>query len=263
MCYDIQANLKAQLKTARYYRDDPILMNLLREKIDQLKIFEFHHVSGFQHPVLPVVTGDSEHVHLATWGLIPSWTKDLESGLKFYNQTLNARSETIFEKPSFRQSARDKRCILMVDGFYEHHHYRGRTYPFFIAKPGGEPFPLACLWNRWESRDRTTVMETFAIVTTRGNDLLARIHNNPKMEGPRMPVILPEELIGEWLTAEVRSSADAESLVAHCCRPWDAADLRAHTVHPVRGKQAPGNVPEASQEFLYEELDTYRDIIAA
>ena len=101
MCYDIKANLKSHLKKAKYYRDDPTLQGILEEKVKQLEILEFHHVSGFQHPRLPVITHTEERVALSVWGLFPTWTKDMASGLKFYNNTLNARSETIFEKPAF------------------------------------------------------------------------------------------------------------------------------------------------------------------
>lgn len=263
MCYDIKANLKSQLKRAKYYNDDPTLIGILEDKIRELESVEFHHVSGFQHPKLPIITNDEERVHNATWGLIPFWTKDLESGLKFYNKTLNARSETIFEKPSFRASAKDKRCLIMIDGFYEHHHHNGRTYPFYIHRKDDAPFLLAGLWSRWSSKDKSTVMDTFSIVTTQGNPLLARIHNNPKLKGPRMPVILPDELADTWLKTEVASEHDKSELLRICCQPYDENELAAYTVPALRGKNSIGNTEAAHEEKVYEDLENYQEILAA
>ena len=183
--------------------------------------------------------------------------------MKFYNKTLNARSETIFEKPSFRNSAKDNRCVIMVDGFYEHHHHNGKTYPFYIKKKNGKPFLLAGLWSNWRSKDGTTNLDTFTIVTTQGNPLLARIHNNPKLSGPRMPVILPEELASEWLGMEVLSEQDKIHLIEDCCRPYDSSLMEAHTVGPLRGKNRTGNVPETAEEHVYDGLDTYSVIKVA
>jgi putative SOS response-associated peptidase YedK len=263
MCYDIKANLKSLLKKAKYFNDDPGLIEILEEKVKQLEIVEFHHVSGFQHPRMPVVTNDEDRVHNAVWGLLPFWTKDLDSGLKFYNKTLNARSETIFEKPSFRASAKNKRCLIAIDGFYEHHHYKGKTYPFHIRKRSGEAMLLAGLWSNWRSKDGTTEIDSFAIVTTQGNPLLARIHNNPKLKGPRMPVILPDELADTWLKTDVESDHDKSQLIRICCRPYDEAELEAFSVPALRGKAGVGNSEAAHTEKVYDELDTYEEIIAA
>ena len=263
MCYDIKANLKSLLKKAKYFNDDPALIGILEEKIRHQEVIEFHHVSGFQHPQLPIITNDEDRVHLATWGLIPFWTKDLVSGMKFYNKTLNARSETIFEKPSFRSSAKSKRCLIAIDGFYEHHHSQGKTYPFYIHKKNSEPLVLAGLWSNWRSKDGTTNMDSFTIVTTQGNPLLSRIHNNPKLKGPRMPVILLDELADTWLSTEVESEHDKSELILTCCQPYDDSELAAYTVAGLRGKNDVGNKVEAHQEKLYEELEDYDAIKVA
>lgn len=118
---------------------------------------------------------------------------------KQWNNTLNARGETIFEKPSFRTSAKNHRCIIYVAGFYEHHHYNNKTYPFFIYRKDAQPMALAGLWSEWKNPDTGGRLNTFSIVTTKGNKMMARIHNNPKLKEPRMPVILPSELEDEWL----------------------------------------------------------------
>jgi putative SOS response-associated peptidase YedK len=190
---------------------------------------------------------------LFKWGLIPAWTKDRAQAEKLWHQTLNARGETIFEKPAFRSSARRKRCILYLDGFYEHHHAAGRTYPHFIRMKSGEPFAVAGLWEEWTDRASGEILRTFAIVTSKGNELMARIHNNPKLEnGPRMPLILPEELVDEWL-APINDELD-EKRIKELIRPYPAEAMEAHTVRRLRGKEATGNVPVACEEFIYPEL---------
>lgn len=116
-----------------------------------------------------------------------------------WNNTLNARGETIFEKSSFRTAAKNNRCIIYVDGFYEHHHYNKKTYPFYIYRKDKQPMALAGLWSEWKNPDTGGTLNTFSIVTTNGNAMMAKIHNNPNLEEPRMPVILPTELEDKWL----------------------------------------------------------------
>ena len=132
MCYSI-----AQLKKREF--DFAVREGLTKEVIDKLfqewqnlELAEnnsdekpMYRVSGFEHPLLYTVTKDTVYrASKIQWGLIPSWTKDPEQASKIMDQTLNARGETIFEKPSFKDSATNKRCLIFVDGFYEHHHHK-------------------------------------------------------------------------------------------------------------------------------------------
>lgn len=172
---------------------------------------------------------------------------------KQWNNTLNARGETIFEKSSFRVSARNNRCIIYVDGFYEHHHFKGKTFPFFIYRKDRKPMALAGLWSEWKNPDTGGILNTFSIVTTSGNSMMAKIHNNPKLKGPRMPVILPLELEDEWLNP-INDDLDIQK-IKELILEYPNDELSAHTVAKLRGKSYPGNVKHISDEITYEDLD--------
>lgn len=253
MCYDIKASLEAQLSKAKR-RGDKHAMEEIRRKLIPYTDLPIHHASGFSHPKLLIYPDRSpDFPEIATWGLVPHWVKDKEQMKKYWNNTLNARGETIFEKPSFRDSAKNNRCLIYVDGFYEHHHYKGKTYPFFIHHKTEKPLALAGLWNEWVDKESGEVLNTFTIVTTEGNNMMGKIHNNPKLKGPRMPLILPEEMEEKWLV-EIKDELDIKSVQA-VIESYPENELEAYTVHRLRGKEYLGNVEETAEEFHYEELD--------
>lgn len=253
MCYDIKASKEAQLKRAQRHGDAAAVEQIKQELIPFTDL-PLHHASGFQHPKLLIYTETSKwKPEVATWGLVPHWVKHRDQAKKYWNNTLNARGETLFEKPAFRDAARSHRCLVYVDGFYEHHHFKGKTYPFFIHRQDGEPVILAGLWNRWSDPENEDQLNTFSIVTTEGNPLLSKIHNNPKLEGPRMPLILPEEMTDAWL-AEVNDKLDQEQLET-LIQPFPDELLTAHTVSRLRGKEYRGNVEGISEPFPYPELE--------
>ncbi|MEC8831385.1 MAG: SOS response-associated peptidase family protein, partial [Bacteroidota bacterium] len=109
---------------------------------------------------------------------------------------------------------------------------------------------LAGLWNKWSDPETGETLHTFSIVTTEGNSMMGEIHNNPKLKGPRMPVILPDELEDEWL-AECKDMLDQKKL-EELLKPYPQTELTAHTVGKLRGKHAVGNQPEATDYFEYE-----------
>lgn len=253
MCYDIKASLEAQLSKAKR-RGDEHAMEEIRRKLIPYTDLPIHHASGFSHPKLLIYPDRSpDYPEIATWGLVPHWVKDKEQMRKYWNNTLNARGETIFEKPSFRDSAKNNRCLIYIDGFYEHHHYKGKTYPFFIHHKTEKPLALAGLWNEWVDKESGEVLNTFTIVTTEGNNMMGKIHNNPKLKGPRMPLILPEEMEEKWLV-EIKDELDIKSVQA-VIESYPENELEAYTVHRLRGKEYLGNVEETAKEFHYEELE--------
>ncbi|MEZ5008936.1 MAG: SOS response-associated peptidase [Chitinophagales bacterium] len=254
MCYDIKTMKRSQLKKAKHFGDDKQVKELEKE-LEQLELLDIHHSSGFDHPQLSIITNDKEKpFKIASWGFIPSWAKTLEDGKQFWNKTLNARSEEMFEKNAYQSSAKNKRCLIVVDGFYEHHHYAGKTYPFFIHAQ--EPILLAGLWNEIKTPDGAMV--TFSICTTKGNSLLKKIHNNPKMNQARMPVILNDELGKKYIEIDANDKAGKDE-VLELCQP-NNIQLTAYPVHALRGKYGTGNKPVASEEWLYLELD-YKTLI--
>lgn len=139
---------------------------------------------------LPVVRldqkGERELAQLK-WGLIPMWAKDS----KIAYSTINARAETVHEKPAFRTAFRKRRCLVPADGFYEWQPGE-KKQPYRITMKDGEPFAMAGLWERWDKGEEP--LETFTIIVTAGNSLMKPIHD-------RMPVILPPETWDHWLTA--------------------------------------------------------------
>lgn len=147
-----------------------------------------------------VVAGEDGSRRLASmrWGLVPYWAKDPEIG----NRAINARSETVAEKPAFRDSFKRRRCLVAADGFYEWQKVQGGKQPYLLRLEGGAPFAFAGLWDRWHGQ-RGRVLETFTILTTEPNSLVAPIHD-------RMPVILPALGRGPWLDR----ASDTEALRA-------------------------------------------------
>ena len=121
------------------------------------------------------------------WGLIPSWAQDPAMGMKL----INARAETAAEKPSFRKPFRERRCLVLADGYYEWKREGARKQPYYIRLNSERPFAFAGLWDRWNDKAGKTI-ESCAILTTTPNERLASIHD-------RMPVILPPVAYEPWL----------------------------------------------------------------
>jgi len=252
MCYDIKASLESQLRRAQLRSDEAAIKELL-EKIKPFVENKLYHGSGYAHPKTLIYTNQEPSLPtVSIWGLIPHWVKDNKQRFQFWNNTLNARGETIFEKPSFRESARHKRCIIVLDGFYEHHHYKGSTYPFLVQHKSKKSITVAGLWSEWLDKETGEIINSFSIVTTRANRLMSKIHNNPKLSEPRMPVILTEDTSEQWLLP-IENEAD-KNIIEGLIMPYTEEELTAFTVNKLRGKNALGNVPEASEEHVYEEL---------
>lgn len=250
MCYEVRSMTMAKVKYLKRYGGDILEIRKLEQLLE--KLHPLYHASGFDHPDLPVITNAAPHeVSLLNWGLIPYWTKSPAEAVSIQNQTLNARCETLFEKPAFKEAILKRRCLILVDGFYEHHHKHGKTFPYHILLKNGEPMTLAGIYDTWrgDGLERNTV----SIVTTRANNLMSRIHNNPKgSEGPRMPLILSQEKENDWLTlAETEEEALKELMV-----PYDANQMEAYTVPRLKGKQAVGNTEAAISKHTYQELIT-------
>lgn len=252
MCYDIKASLETQLKRAKR-RGDLQAVEEIMEKLLPWTDLPIHHTSGFSHPRLFIYTDEHpDQPTVSIWGLVPHWVRDRQQMNKLWNQTLNARGETIFEKPSFRDAARYHRCLVYVDGFYEHQHHKGKTYPYYISREDGEPLIMAGLWSLWEDPENGELINSFSLVTTRGNNLLTEIHNNPKIAGPRMPVILQADQADQWLRP-VDDPLD-QKLLQELIQPYPDKGLKAHTVRRLRGKDYPGNIAGIDREFSYPEL---------
>lgn len=252
MCYGVKARTEMSLRIAKS-RGNKAAAERLTQLLNPFPEFDHYYANGFAHPRLVVYTDAAPHEpRLSQWGLVPLWVKDAAQKDLLWNQTLNARGESIFEKPAFRTSARSKRCIVHVEGFYEHHHFGKRTYPYFIRLKDRDHFALAALWEETKDPDTDAPLHTFSIVTTEANDLLRRIHNNPKLEGPRMPVILTEAEEASWLVT-IHNAAD-EVAIQQLIKPYPTEAMAAVPVRPLLGKDGAGNTERASDPFMYPEL---------
>lgn len=147
------------------------------------------------------------------WGLIPSWSKDTTIG----SRLINARSETVAEKPSFRTAFKRRRCLIPADGFFEWQKMNQHKQPLYIHGVDARPLALAGLWEIWQDPEGSS-LQTCTILTTTPNDFMAPIHN-------RMPVILEPEDYGMWL-----DPGDDPSDGLHLLRPYPTEKLAAHPV---------------------------------
>jgi putative SOS response-associated peptidase YedK len=141
-------------------------------------------------PVAVVADAQTRQVEWMRWGLIPSWAKDMEIG----NRLINARSETVMEKPSFRQAFAHRRCVLLADGFYEWQHLEGKkgpATPFHFHLAERKPFGLAGLWETWQNPEGQ-LLRSCTILTTRANGVVSDVHE-------RMPVILLGADLWRWI----------------------------------------------------------------
>ncbi len=204
-----------------------------------------YHSSAFSLPSHPVITfEDNVVLRPLRWGLIPHWVKDGEKARDIKFKTLNARAETVLEKPSFSSSFRDRRCIIPVDGFFEWREVGSRKYPYHIRMRDGDTFAIAGIWDRWGGP--SIDMDTFSLITTSANPLLAMIHNTKL----RMPAILNRKDERGWLDPDTAADELMEML-----KPTDDAEMEAYTVSQlVSSRENDTDVPEVLKEQSYPEL---------
>ncbi len=155
---------------------------------------------------VPVVRNNGEHnsISFLKWGLVPSWSKDPKMG----SHMINARCETVAEKPAFRHAIKYNRCIIPMNGFYEWSHTEGEKHPHFIHLADKSPMGVAGIWEHWNSTDGTA-LETFSVLTTEANKLVSTLHD-------RMPVILHPDNFGMWLSKSLQDPHHLE----HLCQPY-------------------------------------------
>jgi len=197
---------------------------LVAEIPELQKEFELGDVNGEWNPryniapsqkVLVVVDGNLRSIEFFQWGLIPFWVKDPSIG----NRLINARMETLREKPAFRQAFNNRHCLILSDGFYEWQHTgskRTPSIPYYFRLKTGKPFAFAGLWESWGNTDGTPV-KTCTIITCPPNDLVSRVHE-------RMPVILNSESCWDWLGQ--KSGSGLEKLLV----PYESSKMIAYPV---------------------------------
>jgi len=236
MCFSLSVAAKYQALESRF--------NAKFNKANDFK--PIYHVSAFMYPEIPIITNDDPgHIEMVKWGFIPHWAKDEKSAEEIRKKTVNARSETAREKPSFRDSFKKHRCLILADGFFEWHTSDdGKKYPFYIHMKNGQPFAIAGLWDEWKNDNQT--LKTFTLLTTNANPLLEKIHNIKK----RMPVILNHNDEKAWLDTGIPLEAAQDLL-----KPFDADKMEAWPISKlIVARDADTNTPEAIEPIKYNEL---------
>jgi putative SOS response-associated peptidase YedK len=186
---------------------------------------------------LPVITNTEQHkLSYFKWGLIPFWAKDPRIGFKL----INTRSETILEKPSFKNAFKKRRCLIPANGFYEWKKDKNKT-PYRIFLKSEAIFSMAGIWETWKDAEERPI-HSFSIITTKPNDLMESIHN-------RMPVILSPENEKQWL------NNDDEKILKKLFIPFESAKMDAHTISK-RVNTPKNNAEEIILPVEYNNEDT-------
>ena len=172
-------------------------------------------------PIVRVVNGERRFA-LVRWGLLPSWVKDP----KDFTLLINARGETVNDKPAFRNAMKRRRCLFPADGFYEWKEEGDRRRAYHARKPGGGPLAFAGLWETWTGPNGEE-LETAAIVTTQANKTLGTMHH-------RAPVIVPPEAFDFWLDSDKVDAKTAAALIA----PAPDGSMEVYEVSPAVNKVA-------------------------
>ncbi len=191
------------------------LFELREEYFERPKYSPRYNIAPTQ-PVLAIIVSEQGARHLTHlhWGLIPSWAKEPKIG----NRMINARAETIREKPSFRRSFERRRCLILASGFYEWRREGTRKIPMFLRLKSGEVFGFAGLWDLWHSPQGDEV-QSCTIITTEANELMKGIHD-------RMPVILPKEAERQWLDPQRKGDPELAALLV----PYPPEEMEAYPV---------------------------------
>jgi len=167
-------------------------------------------------PVAVITNTNEKRLDFFVWGLVPAWAKDPKIG----NRLINARAETLGEKPSFKNAYKRRRCLVLADGFYEWQKKPGSKTktPMYIRLASGRPFAFAGLWEQWHAPDGGEMLSC-TIITTEPNELLRPIHN-------RMPVILLPDAYSAWLNPAEQKPGD----LSHLLKPYPAVAMAAYPV---------------------------------
>jgi len=208
----------------------------------------YFHANGFSHPNLVILLNNKDGdriVDRMQWGLMPPWNKSLADMIKLSNNTLNAKSETVFNLPSFKSSIQTKRCILPVEGFYEYKEVGKDKLPYFIHPKNAPYFNLACIYSYYQNPEDREWIKSFSIITGPANELMADIHNTKF----RQPIIISNQQISNWLDPKI-----SKEEIIHLMNPCDDTNMAAYRVN--RELIKIGNTPDALKQQTEEARTT-------
>lgn len=243
MCFHVKLIPKSEFVSI-FEKDYELVLELDYEEAT-------YHLNGFGHPYLPVITSEQPGlVQMYRWGLIPNWAKNREKADELRKMTLNATCENLFIKPSFQYSAFEKRCVIIVAGFYENRHEQGGKvkYPYFIYPAEKQPVMyLGGIYSHWQDKTTQEIIFSCSIITTPANTLMSKVHNS-KM---RMPFVLEEKQIKHWLNPKLNREQ-----VEDMMRPCREELLEAHTISRNfnKFKNTDTNVDTITEKVDYPEL---------
>ncbi len=238
MCFDISSTKIKQLvkknQAASFYRD--------------FDYQPFYHANGFSYPTVSIIKiGEPKTIYSSTWGFVPDWGENNVSGFRRKYNTLNAKSETLFSSNMYKESALEKRCLIIADGFFEPHKSYDTSIPYYCYIPsnhfsdGRDLFVFAGIYN--ELNDALSC----SIITTEANDFFAEIHNVKK----RMPLVLDQKLKGEWLYEGLTENQITEIMNDG----FTKKEFKAHSVSKILyHKKSNTNVPSILDQVSYNTL---------
>ena len=249
MCY--HASVGATYKQLELEYERPFLGALFPSFYNPNEIVGFH-LNGFDHPLLPIITNELPNkIQMFNWGLIPNWTLGIANAQKIRSNTLNAKSETAFEKPSFKIPIKQQRCLVLATGFFEWMQVDNKTkIPYYIHLKDAPIFAMAGVYDSWKNDAENKTYNTFSILTTEANKTMAQIHNTKK----RMPLILPKSQENQWLNANA-----TDENIKEIMRPIEDSLLETWTISKlITSKKELSNVPEVLLPFNYQKpLDLF------
>ena len=236
-----------------YYKQD----TALQHELENYYQAAFHAVytptffeNGFDFKAGPVIAQSRpKEFQFFHWGLVPWWIKSRQEADQIRIRTLNCISEESFEKPAFKDSIRERRCIVPCTGFFEWRWFKGgkSKYPYFVHLRDQPLFTLAGVGSEWTDKSTGEVLLTYSVLTTRANPLMEKIHNSKK----RMPVILQKQYERDWLNPDLTK----EDVLAFC-EPISDQQMEAYTISRMITDRKIDNkdVPHIMKPFEYPEL---------
>lgn len=233
MCFNYSLNTSIKSLESRF-----------KTKAAENQFKPVYHATGFTFPIMPVITNESsDKITFFNWGLIPGWIKNDNKAKDIKKVTLNARSETIFEKPSFKDSINNKRCLIPATGFFEWQHIKKEKIPWYIFMTNHKIFSFAGIWDKYLS-DNDQEIYSFSIITSEANSFVANIHNTKF----RMPVILSPKEESAWINEKLTKNEINEIM-----RKKDH-DLNAYTISRSLGNpKIDSNTENILEKYNYED----------
>lgn len=230
-------------------KEPNFLEERFKVKFDQ-NFKKVYHVSGFNNQSMPVITNEEpDKFSFLNWGLVPFWLKDKKQIKYIRMKTLNARSDTLFEKPSFKIPILKRRCLIVMDGYFEWREVAGKTYPYYIHMKDNDAFALAGIWDEWSDDKNMEKLRTFSIISVDANPFIKKINNRHK----RMPVILPEKDEKKWIQSDL-----GEECIKSMLKSYEGRDLEAYPVKRlIAKKNVNSNTPEVLEKYCYDELKNF------